>query len=680
MPGQRISIKDNHAEAALFRRRAYAAMAGVIVLTCMLLANLYVLQVIHHDDYQTRSNDNRIKVLPVAPPRGLIYDRNGVLLAENRPVFSLEIVPEQMDDLPAKIDELVKLLGLEEEDKARFLKETKRHRRFQPIPLADKLSEEQVATFSVNQYRFPGASIEAYLTRFYPYGDTLTHALGYVARINTTDLKKLDEQGKLANYAASRDIGKLGVEKYYEDLLHGQSGYQEVEVNNRGRVIRTLKYQPPVAGKDLTLTIDVRLQQKVQELLRDQRAGLVLLDPRSGAVMAMVSSPSYDPNMFVRGIRSKEYADLLNDPSRPLINRVSQGGYAPASTVKPLLAVMGLNEGAITPYSRFFGGPFFQLPGSSHKFRDWKKWGHGWLDVYRAIEVSADTFFYDLAYRTGIDTMNKYMTAFGFGQFSGLDLYEETKGVMPSREWKRSRRHQVWFMGDTISVGIGQGYWTATPIQLARAHSILTQHGHNVIPHMLKSVKEGDGHQEPFREPTNKALEVKEDNYWKVAMEGMFRVINGHEGTGRKAFANTPYKAAGKSGTAQVISIKQDQKYDAKRVKAEHRDNALFVAFAPYEAPKAVVALIMENAGGGSTNAAPVARAVLDAYLLDPGASAAIPAGSAAEINHNAEPTTTTPAATTPGTESDDEVPQPENTPDATDDEPIPVPPNPEDN
>lgn len=625
MLSQRISIKDNSAEAALFRRRAMVAMAGVIVLTLMLLANLYVVQIVHHDDYQTRSNDNRIKVVPVAPPRGLIFDRNGTLLAENRPVFSLEIIPEEVDDLPKALDELIAMLKLEPEEKERFLKEVKRHRRFNPITLAERLSEEQVATFSVNQHRYPGASIEAYLKRFYPFADTFTHALGYVARINTTDLQQLDEQGKLANYAATRDMGKQGIEKNYEELLHGQAGYQEVEVNNRGRVIRTLKYQPPVAGKDLYLTLDLRLQQKAQELLAGRRAGIVLLDPKSGGVLALVSSPSYDPNLFVRGIRTKEYATLLNDPARPLINRVSQGGYAPASTVKPLLAVMGLNEGAITPYSRFFGGPFFQLPGSSHKFRDWKKWGHGWLDVYRAIEVSADTFFYDLAYRTGIDTMHKYMTAFGFGQYSGLDLKEESTGVMPSRDWKKLRRHQTWYLGDTISVGIGQGYWTATPIQLARAHSILTQHGHNVIPHMLKSLREEDGHQEPFREPTNKALAVKDDNYWKVAMEGMYRVINGSEGTGRRAFANTPYKAAGKSGTAQVVGLKQDQKYDAKRIKEEHRDNALFVAFAPYDAPKAVVALILENAGGGSANAAPVVRAMLDAYLLpEQPASAAV--------------------------------------------------------
>ena len=615
---QRISIKDNNAEAALFRRRAMVAMAGVILLTLMLLLNLYVVQVIHHDDYQTRSNDNRIKIVPVAPPRGLIFDRNGELLAENRPVFSLEIIPEQVDDLPKMLDDLIVLLKLDPSAKEDFLKEVQRHRRFNPITLADQLDEVQVATFSVNQFKYPGASIEAYLKRFYPFGDTFTHALGYVARINTTDLKKLDDQGKLANYAATRDIGKLGVEKYYEDLLHGQAGYQEIEVNNRGRIIRTLKYQPPVAGKDIYLSLDLRLQRKAQELLAGRRAGLVLMDPKTGAVLALASSPGYDPNMFVRGIRTKEYAALLEDPSRPLINRVSQGGYAPASTVKPLLAVMGLNEGAITPFGKFFGGPFFQLPGSSHKFRDWKKWGHGWLDVYRAIEVSADTFFYDLAYRTGIDTMNKYMTAFGFGNYSGLDIYEETMGVMPSRDWKRLRRKQTWYLGDTISVGIGQGYWTATPIQLARAHSILAQHGHNVIPHLLKSVREGDGHQEPFREPTDQVLVVKDDSYWKVAMEGMYRVINGAEGTGRKAFANTPYKAAGKSGTAQVIGMKQDQKYDAHRLKEEHRDNALFVAFAPYEDPKAVVTLILENAGGGSTQAAPVVRQILDAYLVEP--------------------------------------------------------------
>ncbi|GAA4500471.1 penicillin-binding protein 2 [Pseudaeromonas paramecii] len=613
---QRISIKDNGAEAALFYRRALVAGIGMALLSCLLLANLYWLQVVNHDTYQTRSNDNRIKVVPVAPPRGLIFDRNGVLLAENRPVFSLEIVPDQTQDLHGMVKQLIQLLDLDPSTEEQFYREVKRTRRFNPVPLVEQLTDEQVARFSVNQHRFPGADIEAYLKRFYPYGETLTHALGYVARINVKDLQRLDEAGKLANYAATRDIGKLGVEKYYEDQLHGQAGYQEVEVNNRGRVIRTLKYQPPVAGQDIYLNVDIRLQQKAQQLLAGRRGGIVLMDPRDGSVLALESSPSYDPNLFVRGISSRDYSALLNDPARPLINRTSQGGYAPASTVKPLLSIMGLNEGLITPQTRFFGGPTFQIPGVARKWRDWKRWGHGWMDMHRAIEVSADTFFYDLAFRAGIDTLHDYMSRFGFGNYSGLDIYEESTGIMPSRQWKQSRWRQPWYQGDTISVGIGQGYWTATPIQLARAHSILTQHGRNIVPHLLRSVGAPDGEQTPYRVTQEPALTVKNDGFWQEAMEGMYLVLNGPEGTARRAFAGTPYKAAGKSGTAQVVNMKENEKYDASRLKEEHRDNALFVAFAPYEEPTAVVAMILENAGGGSANAAPVARALLDAYLL----------------------------------------------------------------
>ncbi|MCD8547973.1 MAG: penicillin-binding protein 2 [Aeromonadaceae bacterium] len=613
---QRISLKDNGAEAALFQRRALVAAIGMALLACLLLANLYWLQVVNHDTYQTRSNDNRIKVVPVAPPRGLIFDRNGVLLAENRPVFSLEIVPEQTQDLHGMVKALIALLELDPDTEAQFYREVKRTRRFNPVPLVEQLTDEQVARFSVNQHRYPGADIEAYLKRYYPYGETLTHALGYVARINVKDLQRLEEAGKLANYAATRDIGKLGVEKYYEDQLHGQAGYQEVEVNNRGRVIRTLKYQPPVAGKDIYLNVDIRLQQKAQRLLAGRRGGIVLMDPRDGSVLALESSPSYDPNLFVRGISSRDYSALLNDPARPLINRTSQGGYAPASTVKPLLSIMGLNEGLITPQTRFFGGPTFQIPGVARKWRDWKRWGHGWMDMHRAIAVSADTFFYDLAFRAGIDTLHDYMSRFGFGSFSGLDIYEESTGIMPSRQWKQSRWRQPWYQGDTISVGIGQGYWTATPIQLARAHSILTQHGRNIVPHLLRSIGAPDGEQTPYQVTQEPALTVKNDGFWQEAMEGMYLVVNGPEGTARRAFAGTPYLAAGKSGTAQVVNMKENEKYDASRLKEEHRDNALFVAFAPYEAPTAVVALILENAGGGSANAAPVARALLDAYLL----------------------------------------------------------------
>ncbi len=430
-------------------------------------------------------------------------------------------------------------------------------------------------------------------------------------------MERLEKEEKLANYAATKDIGKQGVEKYYEDELHGVAGYQEVEVNNRGRIVRTLKFQPPIPGKDIYLNIDVRMQLKAQQLLAGQRGAIVMMDPRTGAIIAMESSPSYDPNLFVTGISSANYSALLDDPARPLVNRTTQGIYAPASTVKPMMSVMGLNEGAITPGYRYFGGPSFSIPGTTKKFRDWRRWGHGWLDVYRAIEVSADTYFYDLAYRVGIDKIHSYMTKFGFGQYSGVDLYEETKGVMPSRDWKMARWRQPWYQGDTISIGIGQGYWSATPIQLAKAISILTQNGHDVTPHLLKSTASQAGVVDAPINP-NMALKTKSDSYWQVAREGMWRVIDGHEGTGRRAFANTPYVAAGKSGTAQVVNMKENQVYNAKAMKVEHRDNALFVAFAPYETPKAVVALVLENAGGGSTNAAPVARQMLDAYLLPP--------------------------------------------------------------
>lgn len=616
---QRIEMRDHSAEGNLFFRRTLIAYIGIVVLMLVLLGNLYYLQVESYDTYQTRSNSNRIRVVPVAPPRGLIYDTNGVLLAENRPVYSLEIVPEETKDLEKTADQLITLLGLPEGTKEKFLAEVKRQRRFKPVALYEKLTEYQVALFSVNQHNYPGASIEAYLKRYYPFGDTLTHALGYVAKINTRDVERLEKEEKLANYAATKDIGKQGVEKYYEDELHGVAGYQEVEVNNRGRIVRTLKFQPPIPGKDIYLNIDVRMQLKAQQLLAGQRGAIVMMDPKTGAILALESSPSYDPNLFVTGISSANYSALLNDPARPLVNRTTQGIYAPASTVKPMMSIMGLNEGAITPGYRYFGGPSFSIPGTTKKFRDWRRWGHGWLDVYRAIEVSADTYFYDLAYRVGIDKIHSYMTKFGFGQYTGVDLYEETKGVMPSRDWKMARWRQPWYQGDTISVGIGQGYWSATPLQLAKAISILTQNGHDVTPHLLKSTASQAGVVDAPINP-NIALKLKNDSFWKVAQDGMWRVNHGSEGSGRHSFAKAPYSSGGKSGTAQVVGLKENQVYNIKTVKAEHRDNALFVAYAPFEAPKAVVALVLENSigGGGGRAASPIARQMLDAYLLPP--------------------------------------------------------------
>ena len=457
------------------------------------------------------------------------------------------------------------------------------------------------------------------MKRYYPFADITTHATGYVSRINQKDLQKLEEQGKIDNYEGSSEIGKLGIEKYYEDYLHGVTGSTKVEVNSHGQVIRTLKYDPPIPGKDITLTIDIRLQYYAQEIFGNMKGAIVALDPSNGEILAMYSNPTYDPNPFVRGIRSGEYSRLLNHPGHPLINRATQGGYAPASTVKPLLCVMGLNEKLITTNGSFFGPPYFKLPGSTHQFRDWRAWGHGWMDLYRAIEISADTYFYDLAYRAGINRIHDYLDRYGFGRKTGIDISEESIGVNPSREWKRNRFRQQWHLGDTVPIGIGQGYWTSTLMQLAKAHSTLANYGVTKTPHLLKEMVDPNSSEvTPYQqeEPVDN-MKVTNRKFYEDCRTGMYLVVNGPEGTGRRAFYGAKYKAAGKSGTAQVVSIKQGEKYNASKLKLEHRDNALFVAYAPFIHPRILVAIILENEGGGSTKAAPVARAIIDKYLLD---------------------------------------------------------------
>lgn len=612
-------IRDDDAERAVFTRRLFVASLGMMILVLILFINLYYLQVVRYDSYQTRSNDNRIKIVPLSPPRGIIYDRNHYILADNRPLFSLEIIPEQSKNLREDIEGLRTLLelDLDDEDINGIIEHTKYKRKFIPTIISENLNELQVSTFAVNQYRFPAAQIEANLKRYYPLDDTMTHALGYVARINTADLEQLSLEGKIDNYAATNDIGKQGIEKYYENELHGISGYKEVEVDSRGRILRTLNLISPIPGRDIEMTIDLRLQLKAQTLLKDKRGAILMVNPRNGEILAFVSSPSYNPNPFVRGIKKGEYAALLNNPNRPLINRVTQGGYSPASTVKPLMLIMGLNEELVNQHTRYWGAPFFQLPGSTHKFRDWRKWGHGWMDIFRAVEISADTFFYDLAFRAGIDKINAYMTKFGMGVKSGIDIYEESLGNMPSKQWKKKRYKHDWVPGDTVSIGIGQGYWTTTLVQLVRAHCILTQNGRNVIPHLLKIAHDPTGYNKDItiEEREDIAVEVNNEVYWDYARAGMCRVINGNEGTGRRAFAGTKYTACGKSGTAQVVSIKQDARYNAAALKEEHRDNALFVAFAPDKDPEVLVGVIAENIGGGSSQAAPMARALMDDYF-----------------------------------------------------------------
>lgn len=617
MQRKRQTIRDHSAEANLFARRATVAFFIVVCMLGIVLNNLYSLQVEQYDDYQTRSNGNRIKVLPVAPNRGLIFDRNGVLLAENRPVFSLEITPEETNDLDDTLSRLSTLMAITDDERENFESKLKGQRRFKPIAIRTKLSEEDVALFSASKHLFPGVQIEARLARYYPYKETLTHLLGYVARINKKDLQKLVEAGQEANYAATHDMGKLGIEKYHEELLHGSVGYQQVEVNNQGRIIRVLNVDPPVPGKDIVLNIDIELQLAAQQALADQRGAVVVTDIKTGGVLALYSNPSYDPNLFVHGISRKNYAALLNSPDRPLINRATQGQYPPASTVKPHLALVGLEEGIITEDYTIMDGGRYQLPNVSHVWRDWKKWGHGKVNVSKAIEVSCDTYYYDLAYKLGIDKISEAMYEFGFGDFTGIDLYEESDANMPSRGWKRARFNQPWYIGDTIPVGIGQSFWTTTPIQLAHSLNTLVNRGERYIPQIIRGFKKADNSVDVLPLKTLRPLQFKQQENIDIVLNAMHDVVHGSEGTARSVFKDAPYQSAGKTGTAQLFSVGQDEKYDADKVDERLRDNAMYVGYAPFEAREISVTVVLENAGGGSSNAAPVAREIMDFYFRD---------------------------------------------------------------
>ncbi|MCL1125193.1 penicillin-binding protein 2 [Shewanella surugensis] len=607
-PNKRVTMNDHAAEASLFKRRAIFTFFCVVSLLSLLLINLYQLQIISFQDYTTRSNDNRIRVVPIAPSRGLIYDRNGVLLAENQPFYSLEMLPEKVKNIPEMLNELKSIIPLSAEQIEDVIQSLKGHRRFKPLTIKNRLTEDQVAQFSVNQYRFPGVSVEAGLKRYYPYTSLFTHALGYVGRINRRDQIKLERENEWKQYAATNDIGKQGIERFYESTLHGKPGHLEEEVNNRGRTIRILKSDAPEPGKDIYLTLDLKLQQKAVQLLDGRRGSIVAIDPRDGGILAMVSSPSYDPNMFVHGISSKAYNKLLNSTSRPLINRATQGQYAPASTIKPFLALMGLENKTITPQTRVWDPGYWQIPGVERKYRDWKRWGHGWVNVHSAIVESCDIYFYNLAYKSGVNNIARFMAPFGFGETTGVDINEESTGILPSKDWKRARYNQPWYIGDTISVGIGQGYWTATPLQIANAAAILANKGKRFVPHFLKSVNTNTTDEDPNNELT--PLKLKDPSNWKIVSEAM------REAAHKSRFKNAPYTAAMKTGTAQVFSVAEDTRYNAKTIDEHLRDNALVIAYAPYENPQIVLSVVLENVGWGSKNAGPVARAMLDEYML----------------------------------------------------------------
>lgn len=611
----RNTIRDHTAEANLVARRAFVAFVFVLVLIGILFVNVYRLQVTNHQSYQTRSNENRIKLVPIAPNRGLIYDRNGKLLAENRPVYNLEVIPEQAGDLKASLTDVSQLLAISEQEQADFIEALKGVRRFKSQTLKNRLTPEEVALFSAHQHKFPGFSIEARLARFYPYGDALTHVLGYVAKLSKRDLDLLTADGKELNYRATRDIGKLGIEQFYEDILHGTVGSEEVEVNNRGRIIRTLNSSDPIPGKDLVLTLDVELQQMAQKALEGMRGAIVILDANDGGVLAFYSNPSYDPNLFVHGISGDDYRALLN-PDRPLVNRVTRGVYPPASTIKPHMAVLALDEGVVTEHTKITDPGFFQLPSASHRWRDWQPWGHGKVDVHKALEESCDTYFYEAAFHLGIDRISAFMAQFGFGEKTGIDLLDEKKAILPSREWKEARFKLPWYQGDTPNIAIGQGYWTATPLQIANSVNILVNRGKRNIPHLLSAAKQGEQVEiAQFHEKPPIVLKNKQN--WDIVLEAMHTTVKKPNGTAHTAFKGATYESGGKTGTAQVVSIAQDSRYDAKKLKERQRDNAMYVGFAPYKKPEIVITVAVENTGGGSTVGAPIARKMLDFYFAN---------------------------------------------------------------
>ncbi|RUO61513.1 penicillin-binding protein 2 [Pseudidiomarina marina] len=615
MKQKRVTIRDHHAESALFGRRVFVSLIIVVIAFGVLFTNMYHLQVVDHQSFQTRSNDNRIKVVPLAPNRGLIYDRRGRILAENRPVMSLEVTPEKVQNLDQTLSALQQLLEIDQETIDEFHESRRRERRFNQIILLDRLTEQQAARFAVRQHEFPGVSIEARLVRHYPYGEAITHALGYVAKINRNDLTKLRGEDKQANYAATRVIGKLGIERYYEELLHGTIGYQQVEVDIHGRNIRTLSVEPPIPGQDLHLELDVELQQYAFDLLGNDRGSIILMDPRDGAIRAMVSKPSYDPNWFAQGISFAQYQSLLNSHHSPLLNRSTQGGYPPASTVKPQLAVLGLEQGTITPTTQIWDPGWFQIDGVDHRYRDWLAWGHGWVNVTDAIVESCDTFYYDLALKLGIDTIHDDMIRYGFGARTGIDIAEESAAVMPSRGWKRARFNQPWYAGETVSIGIGQSYWTTTPIQLAVGTSVLVNKGERPVPRLLHAIQEGEVVL-PAVVENREPVTLTNPRNWDVALRAMNLTVSSIKGTAHNSFRGAAYTSGGKTGTAQVRSIGQEEEYNAEEIDERYRDNAMYVGYAPAENPELVVVIAVENTiGGGGSVAAPMARKLLDFYF-----------------------------------------------------------------
>jgi len=606
-----MQLKDTIRESQAFLTRAIVAGMLVLAAVLVLVWRMVQLQVVDHEHFTTLSRENRVKVLPLPPTRGLIYDRRGVLLAQNRPAYSLEITPEQVEDLQTTIDGLSRVIEIGEEDLERFWQLRKRKRRFDSVPIRVNLSQDETAQFAVHRHRFPGVDIKAQLLRHYPHDIKTTHVLGYVGRVSQRDMEQID----VSNYSGTSHIGKNGVEKTYESALHGVVGLEQVEVNAAGRKVRTLSQEPPEPGVDVHLHLDIGLQEVAMKAFGENNGAAVAIDPNNGAVLAFVSQPGYDPNLFVEGISTKNYKALQQDDNRPLYNRALRGQYPPGSTVKPFMGLAGLERNAIQYDSSVYCPGYFRLPGNTHRYRDWKKSGHGSMDLNSAIVQSCDVFFYKLAYELGVDKIHDFMAQFGFGSRTGIDLTGESSGLLPSREWKRRARRQPWYPGETLIIGIGQGYFLTTPLQLAAATAAIANNGTFFTPHVvdyLRSRETGEINPIP---PQAHPIPIGFQHNWDDVRTGMVNVVEGARGTAKR-IRNDHYRIAGKTGTAQVFTVAQDEEYDEETVAKKLRDHALFVAYAPVEDPKIAVAVVVENGGHGGSVAAPIARAIMDAYLL----------------------------------------------------------------
>ncbi len=610
-----VELINHQREIYYFRLRLVISIGFVLVLMAILLARFAYLQAFRHDHYQTLAESNRISVVPIVPNRGLILDRNGLVLAHNYSGYTLEITPDRIPDLEASINELSMLVEITPRDRKRFRKLLAERRNFETLVIRNRLTDEEVARFAAQQYRFPGVEIKARLFRDYLYGEKTAHLIGYVGRINQNDMAQLEENDLVANYRGSDYIGRTGLEQSYENELHGTTGVEQVEVDSGGRAVRMISRTSPVSGNMLVLSIDAKLQEIAFESFGNYRGALVAIDPNNGEVLAFVSKPGYDPSLFIDGIDTQSWNELNNSPDTPLNNRALRGQYPPGSTIKPFMALAGLHYGERTPAMAISDPGYFMLPGSSHQYRDWKKGGHGSVDMFKSIVVSCDTYYYGLATDLGIDRISSYLPRFGFGKKTGIDLEGETTGLLPSQEWKKRRYGQKWYVGDTVSVGIGQGYNLVTPMQLAFATATLANNGIAYKPHLVKEVR--SAHIDKSRAISNEPLSDLEIEPAHLDLVRRAMVaVNQPGGTAAQAAAGAPYQIAGKTGTAQVVAIKQGEKYIESQVQERHRDHAWFIAHAPADQPKIALVVLVENGGHGGSTAAPIARKVLDYYLL----------------------------------------------------------------